>query len=446
MKKILEFITGLFRSILQSIKSVKKESIAIACVLLAAFIVRIAYLSVTPYTEHSHDVLGHVQYIEYIAQKLSLPARDFSDQTYHPPLYYIVSAVFYKLFALSGISVDIIYKMVQFLSVIWSMGFLVVVSVILKRYFKNKFLFVLSMAVLAFWPSLVIHSVRIGNDSLFFLFYALSLLFIIKWYDDRTRKSLLLLASFVVLTILTKANGIMLIGHFGLVALFVFFTNKEKGKFIVSLLPVILVLTVSLIYTFGLPLLEMAKGNKEISLIGRGAGLPEQLFVGNEVKNILGFDCKNFIDEPFTSPWDDQYGRQYFLNYFFKTGLFGEFMFDGPLLRNAGMLISILFLGILALNLFGLFSLSKNGARTLLPLLVHLAVMIGFSIVFRVYIPASCSMDFRYALPIVAGMGVLYARACEIFREKDLCLLKLTGYGIGLLFAATSIVFILGVR
>jgi 4-amino-4-deoxy-L-arabinose transferase-like glycosyltransferase len=448
MSTIRHIVSGLFSRFISAAKAVRIESYIIAVILVAAFIVRIAYLNVTPYTVRSHDVgehSGHAQYIEYIAHNLSLPARDLSDQTYHPPLYYIVSAVFYDIFSAFKLQSDAIYKNLQFLSILYSMGFLIAAILLLKKYISNKPILIVSTLVLSFWPSLIIHSVRIGNDPLFYLFFSLALLFLFDWFDTGDAGRLLLFGAFTTFSILTKANGIMLIALFGILALILFFREKNKIAFIVKLVPVIVVFAFALAYTFLFPLMEMGGGHKDVSLISRSAGLPEGLFVGNEPKNYLYIDLKTFTQEPFTSPWDDQFGRQFYWNYYFKTALFGEFSFSGAIVRNSAMIVSVLFLGILVYMLVFAFSLRKGENKNILPLFISILVLQAIAIVFRIYIPCSCSTDFRYMVPIIIPFIVFFGKGIDFFREKKLYVFEYAGYAIGIGFALFSAIFTLAI-
>ncbi len=48
------------------------------------------------------DSIGHIKYVEYIQQKNSLPLADEGWQMYHPPLYYLLSAVALKILGIAA--------------------------------------------------------------------------------------------------------------------------------------------------------------------------------------------------------------------------------------------------------------------------------------------------------------------------------------------------------
>jgi hypothetical protein len=446
MEQLRISIMGAFHNSSSMLKRVSIKSYLIFAMLILAFTIRLFYLSYTSYDTRAHDVLGHIQYFEYIAANLALPSVNFSDQTYHPPVYYIISAIFYDFFSFFHLSHDAIYKNIQFLSLCYFMGFLIAGTLIIVRYIRNNSILLLCLSLFYFWPSTIIHSVRIGNDVLFYFFFCLSLYFLFKWYDENNKKDVSFFTLFALLSIFTKANGIILFGIFAILALIQFIHSREKAKLILSILPSMMILCIGILATVSIPFLEALKANASIPFFKRGEGLPSQLFVGNEVKNYVYFDIKTFINEPFTSPWDDQMGRQYFWNYLLKSGLFGEFSFDQPFLRNIAMIISFLFLIIIGFSLFGIASLKKHELTKYAPFALVSLIMCVFAILFRIYAPASCSNDFRYILPVIIVVPIFIDKAFTYLKEKKLVLINFAGYLSILGFVVCSIVFFLVLR
>jgi hypothetical protein len=124
------------------------------------------------------------------------------------------------------------------------------------------------------------------------------------------------------------------------------------------------------------------------------------VYVNNSPGNFLFFDIRSFLTNPYTSPWNDALGRQFFWNYLAKTSLFGEFrLLTTPAGNWLATLISASFLALLG---FGIRGLSKLKLSKINVLLVAQAIFF-FAAVFalRIQIPYSCSNDFRFIIPVL---------------------------------------------
>ncbi|MDE1988826.1 MAG: hypothetical protein KGI39_03975, partial [Patescibacteria group bacterium] len=175
---------------------------AIFIILLLGLVVNVFYLSKTPYNVRSHDVDGHIHYIEHLAKNYDFPHNCWEcDQA---PFYYILAAAIYKVSVLFGISdKGEIYHILQVFSVFLFSIFSAVSILILKTvFFENKqkeikntgllknFIFFLTSSLFVFWPTNIMHSVRITNDILFYVFYSSVILFLIRWLDGNDNKNL----------------------------------------------------------------------------------------------------------------------------------------------------------------------------------------------------------------------------------------------------------------
>ena len=60
-------------------------------------------------------------------------------------------------------------------------------------------------------------------------------------------------------------------------------------------------------------------------VVGNAGGNDNSVLVRNNPGNFLFFDLRTFLTQPYTDPWHDELGRQFFWNYLAKTSLFGEF-------------------------------------------------------------------------------------------------------------------------
>ena len=321
-------------------KFLTKERIIIISLFALSLLIRLIYFSHTDPFTRTADAPGHFEYIEFIAENMSFPAINELEQSYHPPLYYFISAVFRKIFSLLHFGNNTINRMLQFLSFCFHIGFLIAATFIIKRYISKKAVFYLCISVIYFWPSSILHSARIGNDNLFYCFYGFSLLFLCKWYDEENTIDIFLFTLCALLCIFTKVNGIVILGCFGILVLIKFFQTNEKKKYIIKVLPSIVLLSLGFIGLFAFQIIDTLNGYEVVTFANRANLMGWGSTIGTEAKNFLYFDLKTFITEPFTDLFDDQGGRQYFWNYLLKTSLFCEFKSEDIFLRNCAKVMS----------------------------------------------------------------------------------------------------------
>lgn len=438
---------------------------------LGGFLVRLVYLNVTPWDLRSHDVESHVQYIEYIVRNFALPDRNAGFVFYHPPLYYLISAgVYHVLQLFTGGNSALVYGGLQVFSLLLNMGFLLAGVGILqislnglkKRFsrempvsgftlrrpklFQDDLLLIVSASLLIFWPSNIIHSVRIGNDILLYLFYALTVFYLLRWDRDRAPKNLYLSGLFAALSVVTKTNAVLLWGLIGVVLLIDFFRDRFRPSFWKDWLkkcwPLALMFLVCVGLALGGNIAAKIRNPSANLLVGNVAGSYGDLAVGNQPHNYLYFDLKTYLTEPFTSAWSDNLGRQYYWNYLFKTALVGEFDYPHPLTKALAEILSALFLAMLAFGLSGLFMMDRKNKALHRVQLLNFLILAVAGVVFRISIPASCSNDFRYILPVLIPFAFLYVYSAQAIRARGWKRLASFGLFLAAFFCAVSAAFV----
>lgn len=429
------------------------------------FLIRVLYFLITPFTIRSHDVGGHLHYIDYLLQNRAIPAIHEGWQTYQPPLYYILAACCYKLLNLVGITQsNQVWRGIQFLSLLIYSGFLAVVWQIVKFALAAappiikpdncgssgelspseakglddataKWVF----ALITFWPSGIIHALRIGNDVLFYLFYGLGLLYLLKWQDDHTKNSVYTSFLFITLAFVTKANALVLYAVFGIVYLIKFFQTTAKRKYLGVTAVLVVLFGLGFGVTFGRMVEQKLNGSKNHFIVANASQL-QGVEVGNTPRNYLSFDLVSFITEPYVNPFADQGGRQYFWNYLLKTCLVGEFTFPAPVHRVLTLALSIVFLLMLLYLLATLILFGGYFQNQLVLALNGLALLIA-AIAFRVSIPAACSNDFRYILPVLISFGCFYGLGVRCWRQEKRLWVARLGSGLAMVLIMVSIGF-----
>jgi hypothetical protein len=399
---------------------------------VAGVALRIGYLSVTPYSLRDHDVAGHIEYVEYVLNHHSLPGSYDGWSFYHPPLYYILAAALWKALVVVGVhSRDGILWALQVQSMVYEFGFVAFAlgtatlwlaqlpdAAFGRRLMSRSWLGALLAALLCVWPSGVIHSVRIGNDDLFYLWFAAGVYFASRWWVGGRDRDLHVAAACGALDPERKVRTLVRRAWPGTL-LFLLSTGAALGR----------------------ALVDMHSGKRSNLLMGNVHDLQNNLLVGDRAQNFLWFDTKTFVNEAFMSPLDDAKGRQFFWNYTLKSSLFGEFSFAHPQLWDLAVVLSVLLLFVAACVLLG-FALSRRDEwLSDLPAIAATATLFASLAAIRAALPMSAVGDFRYIVPVLGPALYLYVRYLLLFRERGWTRLALTGSAVGWSFAACSTLF-----
>ncbi len=380
-----------------------------------AAVLALHYLSYTDYAVRTFDLListGHLDYIKMIAEQLRFPNPTQGWEYHQPPLYYLIAAAVYAFFR----AVALIEPMtaLQLLSLSLFIIFLYYGLRILQAVITEPFLRFIAASLLVFWPSGIIHSVRIGNDSLFYALFAAALYAVIRWKQGSSFWPALVLAA---LALITKANGIILFGIIGIVLLNDLRQTKNFRHFFrMSGLATVFFLAAFFV-NFADNIYYAATQSGQDWLVSNVVNtINSKLFVVNDPFHYLYFDLKTYLKEPFIDAWHDRYGRQFFWNYLLKSSLFSEFSFPGRIL--AASVMSALSLLIFVYIGIGMMHARRRQADFIMFSTLILSILA--LLLYRIKIPVACNTDFRYIFPILIPMAFFFARAIEHFRHRNL--------------------------
>lgn len=373
-------------------------------ILVLSFLFQFYYALITPWWVRTHDVerpseTGHLGYILYVANNRTFPPPLEGSEYHQPQLYYILAAFWHRLFTFVTPGEN--FKHLQLLSVLFFSLFLIVAAQILKRMIKSRTYYYLAFFILAFWPSGIIDSARIGNDVLSYLLLALALLFAIRYWQENQSQDLLLFSFATFLSLMTKSTALVLLPIFALMIA----KNLAQSR-----------LTKTILLPGGIILFGIALSLLPKYLLSRGSELywlvpPStntitwtDTLVGNEIGNYTYFDLKTFLTVPYSDAFFDYAGRQWFWNQFIKTALMSEHPFwdyESPTLNAVAGLISAVGLFIaFSIGLRVLFVSSQELRRNLL---IYASLFFGVAAViyFRAKFPCVCNVNFRYIFPLL---------------------------------------------
>jgi len=381
-----------------------KKNKWIFLILLVSILLRLFYLAHTPFNIRTHDVIekgGHLDYIKYFSKNNSPPPPGAGWEYHQPPLYYLITSWIYKVINLLGITNPNMF--LQLTSLIYFVVFLVFAYKIILILTKNKnIVFYLSIIMLSFWPSGIMHSIRIGNDLLFYAFYAIALYFIQNYYLNDNSKDLTLGILFSSLALLTKANGLSLYIILFFVSIYKISTKKFKKKHIILNIALLLG---GIIGSFFTKVYYFFNGESKDLLLGNtNITINPILKVNNNLLNYITFDFKTYLINPFTSTWIDNYGRQFFWNFVLKSSIFGEFMFFDSILFILGLSLSLLSLFFYLSIIISVIFLKKEEVKKYLVMLLNLFIPFILLLLYRIHEPYASNTDFRYAFPSLISL------------------------------------------
>jgi hypothetical protein len=177
----------------------------IVAMVLTGTVLCVDYLTYTSVSERNYDGSSQIKYIQFIAQHLRLSDVYECGPCGHPPLYYALAALWSKVVLVRG---WMPFELgLQWLSLLLFFGFVVFSLVILRSTTTRPRTLRLAVALIVFWPSSIIHSVRVHNDALASLLMLAAMYFIAQW--DRQGRTRDFYAALVAsaLALLTKSSG-----------------------------------------------------------------------------------------------------------------------------------------------------------------------------------------------------------------------------------------------
>ena len=350
-------------------------------------ILRADYTQDTFFNDRGHDTDGHVQYIQFIAKDFHIPKKDECWTCYHPPVYYVASAGAWNLSDWLKWNPQNTVKWVDFLISLVALAF----GLLCIRESLSGWPRYIAAILWSVWPSFILASPRIGNDIMFYALHILTLWGCIRYIKLDNGRYFLLAVMAAILSYWTKTTGVVALGLVGCVLLMKTIPSLLRGLNRWEWIGVVLFVA-SVVIAF----IRLRHGD----IVGNADGIDNTVLVRNNPGHFLFFDVRSFLLNPYTDPWHDNLGRQYFWSYLAKTSLFGEFRL---LQTNMGhwlaSLISFSFLVLLGLGLRGFWLSRWTKVKVLLT--AQAFMFFAAMIVMRLKYPFACSNDFRYIVPVL---------------------------------------------
>lgn len=381
-------------------------------VLIAALGVYTLYWAATPWHVRAHDEGftggGHMGYVAYVAKHLHLPNPKAGWAFYHPGLYYVLGASVWRLAEALQLPP---MEMMQGLSLALWLVYVTAAAGALRVTLRSPSLRLTATAAVVLWPSSMLHSIRIGNDAALYAAVGAATWCITHWWQRRRDRHLLGAAFFVGLALVAKSNAAVLVAALlGVIALRTLRGGHWlRWRKLRVLGGVAVLLATGAALNMGNAIYHYLRGNTSDWLVGNVALLDKGLRVPNTVEAFLPLDIPTFLTEPWMGPRDDSTGRGNFWNYLLRTSLVGEFQFADEVARGISLLQGALLLGLLLL-LVRRWRLNVRALWRDLPWALLGGLWVASLIALRIKAPYSCSGDFRYIVPALVPMVVLWTR------------------------------------
>ncbi len=366
---------------------------------IVGVLLRLAYVATTPFNLRNYDVGGHLQYLSYMSTEWRVPEATLGWEMHQPPLYYAAAAVWTMLQPGSDWMREL-----QGLAFICSLATLLIGAWIGTELFPRRHqawltgLFTLGLAV---FPGLILLSSRVNNDVLYapLCFAAFGLL--LWWWRAPKRRRWVALCLVLTAALLTKSNGLLLIGATALCLV----ANRR-----VTLQECLKQLFVGMAIIgigagwyhalrheqrFGVQFFVESSANT--SPLSRG------LFVGNQLSDYVTLPLVQTIEQPYVSPWKDTTFRRNFWSYAYRSAYLGEFHF-GDTLRGLSRGILLSGYGVMVLSTVGLAFLLHKRESALFPLAAVLCLQFAGLMGYRLLNPFACNQDFRFIVVATAPL------------------------------------------
>jgi hypothetical protein len=420
----------------------------IVALVLAGTLVETNYLAYTSVYERNYDAPSHLLYIDAIAEHLRLPTESICTACGHPPLYYALAALWSKVVLAGG---WIPREMgLQWLSLLLSFGFVVFSLLILRLFTERPATMRLAAALVVFWPSTIIHSVRVHNDALASTLIIASMYFIAQWDRQGRHRDFYAAVAASALALLTKSTGYTMVAALLVVAAWRVISrwkpregfqtrfDRESVK-LCAIATLVLFGAALLAVAFRGPVYPFALCSK---VLGHACDIMPEWFVGNKPINYFYFDLRGFVRD--TSSLAYPPSQDYFFNGLAKSSLFGIMPlgkdFEGEPYKSLAVFISLLLLVMVAACVVVLPFIRSVNWQKYRALVASSASMLILLVAFRILIPTPFHEDFRHIFPILVPFCLLYAKVVERLSRWSGGLHK-AGIALGLLMIASSAAF-----
>ena len=425
-----------------------KATDIVTAILAAGFVMRAVMVLFTPLNYYQHDVSSfsgrqagfHDSYILYIYDNFTIPDGDVRDlgQFYHPPLHYIISALFLRLHNALPLKFANDINGLKALPMLWSSFIVLYTKKILERLNINGKALVFSMLLISLNPHLIYLAIQVNNDALALMLTFAAIYFALEWYKKPELLKIVYVALSIGCAMMTKLS-------MGLVAFpvaWIFLVKliktakdkeKERGKkqelklpelikqfavFAVVVFPLGLWFPLRNLISYGVPVTYVYEIDSSAHM---------DVWMYSPLQRLL-VPSGNLLKTPFILEGGEINDFNIVLG-LIKTGLFDERVFENTYLTTIAKIMVvtafILTLVIIFAAIMGAFRRFKDSGRKVLDqaegiaLWILAAVLVISEFVFCFKYPVTCTAAFRYISPVLIPAAFWSGSLIKMGNEKE---------------------------
>lgn len=444
----------------------RDTAVILRFILIGSFLFHALYVLFLPYNFSRHDAGsfvgfdsnefndGHFGYIEYLYKMKKLPDFDPRDRWcfYNPPFFHIVTAVFLGITRQMGVAAPLCYEGMQIVTLFASSLTIWLLYKIMEQLVKKETAVMLFTAMIAFHPFFMIYSAELTNDILSTCLMLLAFYYTLRWHEEHTMSSILVIALAVGLAMFTKLNAAMIAFGIAFIFLWDFWENRAQYRkyiaqfaaFLAVCAPIGLFWPIRNLLRFGMPILYIQTLPENCPYYIDGASILER----------AGVSSNGQLAYPF--PTLDPAVEKNIWTQLFRTALFDEWSLAdrGTMAETWGLLLFwVTILLALVLNAALIWSLVKKGTVRreikIFIVITYLTMLVSY-IKFCFDEPFISTMNFRYIalamlFPILGGAFWLCRKDVSGTAEENGIMRVIDGLGYCLTGVSIALSFVVGV-
>lgn len=389
----------------------------------------------------------------------------YSYQLYHPKFFHITMAEFMHFNRLfMGDNPWVLYQANRILLIFTSIMTMLIGERILHETNIKGYAKVVGISLIAFHPMFYRLSAMTNNDNFAIFFMFLAILFAIKWFKKASIFRTIVLALAIGLSMASKLSGALIaipIGVLMVIRLVIEVRHTILSKTWKPLFKLtgVLLLFAIIVFPIGLywPIYNAQQYHIAFTYVWPVGNPALTIINQDQVARFLSFPLQELTKNIFmilssSSPIGQDYNIYTSL---LKSSMFGEFTFGNPayasLLLFGNTMIFFVFVTALMIGIIRLVIGKKVKEVTNTWFMLGLTATLFLSyIYFNVDAPMSCTMDFRYIVPILIPGSYFLSKLFSFFSEKHSQGSKPFGWSLLLLFvmsfwAISSMLFYLNI-
>lgn len=378
--------------------------------LLASLPYFLYWMNFHHYSIYTNDLPGHMSYMLYVSENWNDIYGYWGNEYFQPPPYYMLCAL---LIQMASHLPDLQpMTIVRLLSLGFYLAFcLYGVHTLRKSVVRENLLYYAGVALIVFWPVSILMATRINNDIAVYAPWAAMFYYLIHWHEDGDLPSLHRAMICTGIAFLFKSNAVIPLAILGACILLALCNSRLRLRDLRSRksLMAFAALGLGILINAGKAIRESIIHSPEIVNAHFGLSSTEN----PTLSYFLSFHLEQYLRHPFNI----RFQEPDFLSQFLKTMLYGEFTWAHTQFATALNLLLLLFLCATCCACLIALRARKESLASLAPHLLAIALPLGAIITFYVIKRWMVCEDFRFVLPMLVPLVILFVRSTEALRS-----------------------------